>query len=214
MITEESMNAQMTNEGGYGGQIRYLKNIVGLWLVQECRRLWESQGKLYSYAELTEIASKAAPYGGLICPNDPRFLALADMPSTIQGYCQETGQSIPQTHGKIVRRALESLVLEYRWMAEQIDQLTDKRHPLNHIIGGGSQNKLLNQLTANATGRTVIAGSVEATAIGNILVQAIAVGAIGSLMEGRAIIRDTFEVETYQPKKNWIGMKPISAIST
>lgn len=198
LISGESMNAQMTNEGGVGGKIRYLKNIVGLWLVQECRRIWESQGKSYSYADLTEMASQSATFGSIICPDDARFLAPLEMPAVIQGYCRETGQTTPETPGEIVRCALESLALEYRWVAEQIDRLTNKHHPVIHIIGGGSQNKLLNQLAANATGRTVVAGPVEATAIGNILVQAIATGAIESLAEGRQVVSDSFLVETYQ----------------
>lgn len=199
MITKKSMTAPMTNEGGVGNKIRFLKNIVGLWLVQECRRIWKSQGQAYSYDDLSTIAADAPPFGTLINPDDPRFLAPEDMPETIQSYAQETGQTVPTTHGEIVRCVLESLALEYRYVADQIDQLTEQHHPVIHIIGGGSQNKLLNQFAANATGRTIISGPVEATAIGNVLVQAIAVGDIGSLAEGRAIVKESFEVETYQP---------------
>jgi len=199
MITRESMNAPMTNEGGVGDKIRFLKNIVGLWLIQECRRNWGTHGKNYSYDDLSSIAAQAAPFGSLVNPDDSRFLAPDEMPKAIQSYCQETGQTVPLTHGEIVRCVLESLAMEYRWVAEQIDQLTKKHHPVIHIIGGGSQNKLLNQFAANATGRTVIAGPVEATAIGNVLVQAIAMGEIGSLAEGRGIVKGSFAVETYQP---------------
>lgn len=199
MITQESMNAPMTNEGGVDDKIRFLKNIVGLWLVQECRRVWKSQGKDFSYENLSKIAAESAPFVALVNPDDPRFLAPEDMPKAIQSYCHDTGQTVPTTHGEIVRCVLESLALEYRLVAEQIDSLTDKQHPVIHIIGGGSQNKLLNQFAANAAGRVVIAGPVEATAIGNILVQAIAIGEIGSLAEGRAIVRDSFAVERYQP---------------
>ena len=199
MINAESLAADMTNEGGVGNKIRFLKNITGLWLVKECRRRWAQQGSKYSYAELTAMASEASTFGPLIAPGESTFMAPDDMPAAIHGYCRETGQAIPESRGATVRCALESLALEYRWVAEQVDRLTGKHHPVIHIIGGGTQNRLLNQFTANATGRTVIAGPVEATAIGNILVQAIATGEISSLAEGRAIVNNSFNVETYEP---------------
>ena len=199
MITAESLNSDLTNEGGVGNKIRFLKNITGLWLVQECRRVWAQQGSKYSYAELTNIASDASAFGPLIVPGDSKFIAPDDMPAAIQDYCRETGQAVPESRGAIIRCALESLALEYRWVAEQIDRLTGKRYPIIHIIGGGTQNKLLNQFAASATGRSVITGPVEATAIGNILVQAVAMGEIPSLAEGRAIVKDSFDVETYEP---------------
>ncbi len=199
MITPESLHADMTNEGGYGGKIRFLKNITGLWLVQECRRIWAQQGTSLDYSELTKMAAEAPAFGPLIVPGDTRFLAPEDMPSAIQSYCRETGQKVPQSKGEIIRTALESLALEYRSVAEQIDRLTGKHYPVLHIIGGGTKNTLLNQLAADATGRTVVTGPVEATAIGNILVQAIAMGDAGSLDEGRAIVRRSFDVDTYEP---------------
>jgi len=200
IITAESLNDEMTNEGGVGNKIRFLKNITGLWLVQECRRRWAQQGEELSYAELTDMATGASAFGPLVVPGVANFLAPDDMPTTIQSYCRQTGQAVPEDKGAIVRCALESLAMEYRWVVEQIDHLTGKHHPVLHIIGGGTQNKLLNQFAASATGRTVIAGPVEATAIGNILVQAIAMGEISSLVEGRAIVRNSFEVETYEPQ--------------
>lgn len=201
LISVDSMHAPMTNEGGVDDKIRFLKNIVGLWLVQECRRLWNNEGKSYSYDDITRLASDASPFSAFVVPDDARFLAPDDMPVAIQSYCQDTGQPVPETHGAIVRCALESLAMEYRWVAEQIDRLTGKHHPMIHIIGGGSQNKLLNQFAANATGRRVVAGPVEATAIGNILVQAIAVGEIKNLADGRALVRESFDVETYHPEQ-------------
>lgn len=201
LINVESLAANMTNEGGVGGKIRFLKNIVGLWMVQECRRQWASQGTKYSYVDLTQMAAAAPAFGPLVDPGNNRFLAPEDMVVAIQTYCQETGQIVPTEKGAILRCSLESLALEYRWVAEQIDHLTGKKHPVIHIIGGGAQNKLLNQFAANATGRTVIAGPVEATAIGNILVQAIAMGEIASLAEGREIVCNSFEVETYEPQE-------------
>jgi rhamnulokinase len=200
LIDEDSLIANMTNEGGVGGKIRFLKNIVGLWLVQECRREWLQQGFNIGYGELTEMAADSPAFGSLVNPNDERFLAPSDMVSAIQSFCDETGQTVPTDKGEIVRCVLESLALEYREVADQIDHLTGKQHVAIHIIGGGSQNQLLNQFTAQATGKTVYAGPVEATAIGNILVHAIAMGEIGSLVEGRAIVRNSFPINTYQPQ--------------
>jgi rhamnulokinase len=198
-ISPESMDAEMTNEGSAGNKICFQKNIVGLWLVQECRQQWTRQGVQYSYDDLTQMASRAPAFGPVITPGESRFLAPSDMPSAIQAYCRETRQTVPEDKGAIVRCVLESLVLEYRWVAEQIDRLMGKHYPVMHIIGGGTKNRLLNQLTADATGRSVKSGPVEATAIGNILVQAMAMGDITSLDEARAIVRDSFEVETYYP---------------
>ncbi len=200
LLNAESLNANMTNEGGVGGKFRFLKNITGLWLVQECRRQWSGCGLDYDYSLLTRMAAESPSFGPLVDTGDPSFMAPEDMVAAIQSYCHETGQRAPAEKGAIVRCALESLALEYRWVAEQIDRLTGKVHPAIHIIGGGSQNQLLNQFAASATGKTVIAGPVEATAIGNILVQAIAMGAISSLAEGREIVRNSFDVETYEPQ--------------
>lgn len=205
MISAESLAANMTNEGGVGGKIRFLKNIVGLWLVQECRRQWASEGTEFSYEDLTRMAAAAPEFGALINPDDDRFLAPKDIVAAIQSFCHETGETVPVDKGEIVRCVLESLALEYRNVSQQIDHLTRKIRPVIHIIGGGSQNRFLNQLTANATGKTVISGPVEATAIGNILVQAIAMGEIATLSKGREIIRNSFDVEIYEPKDtaNW-----------
>ena len=200
MINLESLAANMTNEGGVNNKIRFLKNIVGLWLVQECRRIWTVEGTEYSYDEIVKMASQAPAFGSLVVPDDNSFLAPQSMPVAIQAFCQDSGQAVPESKGGIIRCVLESLALEYRWVAEQIDRLTGKQYPLIHIIGGGTQNKLLNQFAASATGRTVITGPVEATAIGNILVQAIAIGEISSLAEGREIVRNSFDVETYEPQ--------------
>ncbi len=200
LINAESLAAEMTNEGGVDGKIRFLKNIVGLWLVQECRRQWAREGKKYSYADLTKMAAKAPPFSSLIIPGESRFMAPKNMADEIQAYCRENGQTVPETKGAIIRTVLESLALEYRWVAKQIDRLTGKRYHLIHIIGGGTQNKLLNQFTASAIGKTVVTGPVEATAIGNILIQAIAMGEIFSLSEGQAIVKSSFDVETYHPK--------------
>jgi rhamnulokinase len=172
---------------------------MGLWLVQECRREWERLGERYSYDDLTQMAAKAPALGPLVLPADSRFLPPGDMPARIQGFCRDTGQPVPESKGEIVRCALESLALEYRWVAERLDEMVGRRLGTIHIFGGGSQNKLLNQFAADATGRTVVAGPVEATAIGNVLVQALALGEIGSLAEGRALVRSSFDVTTFEP---------------
>jgi len=198
-INSQSLAANMTNEGGFENKFRFLTNIVGLWLVQECRRQWRREGKEFSYSDLTRMAADAPAFGPLIVSGENRFLAPVNMPTTIHSYCVETGQAVPESKGAIIRCALESLALEYRWVAEQIDSILGKHFPTIHIIGGGTKNQLLNQFTANSTDRTVITGPVEATAVGNLLVQAIAMGDISSLADGRAIVKKSFDVETYEP---------------
>ncbi len=202
VITEKCLEYNFTNEGGATGNYRLLKNIMGLWLVQECRRAWARAGASHSYEDLTQMAAEADRFGSLINPSDGRFLPPGDMPERIQDYCRETGQVIPDTKGAILRCALESLALEYRWVAERLEELVDRSLPSVHIIGGGSQNALLNQFTADATGRTVIAGPVEATSIGNILIQALALGEISSLGEGRELVRRSFKLETFEPRES------------
>jgi len=199
IINSRSLAYNFTNEGGVNHTFRFLKNIMGLWLVQECRREWERLGERYSYDDLTQMAAKAPALGPLVLPADSRFLPPGDMPARIQGFCRDTGQPVPESKGEIVRCALESLALEYRWVAERLDEMVGRRLGTIHIFGGGSQNKLLNQFAADATGRTVVAGPVEATAIGNVLVQALALGEIGSLAEGRALVRSSFDVTTFEP---------------
>jgi rhamnulokinase len=199
-IDSASLAANMTNEGGFDHKIRFLKNIVGLWMVQECRRLWARRGAEYTYQQLSEMALAAPAFGALLNPADACFLAPADMVVAIQSCCRQTGQPVPAEPAAILRCIFESLTLEYRRVADQIDRLTAKKHPVIHIIGGGSQNGLLNQWTANATGKTVIAGPAEATAIGNLLVQAIALGEIASLAEGRALVRHSCDLAVYQPQ--------------
>jgi rhamnulokinase len=198
IITAQSLAYDFTNEGGVGGTFRFLKNIMGLWLVQECRREWARTGKDYSYDDLTRLAAESPAFGPLVAVNDIHFLPPGDMPARIQAFCRETGQAVPETKGQIGRCVLESLALEYRWVAERLDEMVGHRLPTVHIFGGGSQNKLLNQFAADATGRTVVAGPVEATAIGNVLVQAIALGRLASLADGRALVRRSFEVEVFE----------------
>lgn len=200
VINERSLAFNFTNEGGVAGTFRLLKNIMGLWLVQECRRAWASRGEDYSYAQLTQLAEQSPAFASLVVASDERFLAPGDMPARLGAFCRETGQVVPDSVGASVRCVLESLALEYRWVAERLDELTGQKLPVIHVIGGGAQNALLNQLTADATGRTVVAGPAEATALGNVLVQAIAGGHLASLAEGRALIRRSFPVQTFEPR--------------
>lgn len=199
IINAHSLAYNFTNEGGVNGTFRLLKNIMGLWLVQECRRAWTAQGHDYAYADLIELAQQAPAFVSLLSAGDGRWLAAGDMPARIATFCQESGQPVPETVGATLRCIFESLALEYRWVAEHLETLTGRSYPIINIIGGGAQNPLLNQFTANATGRTVIAGPVEATALGNVLVQAIANGQLASLAEGRTLIRQSFPVQTFEP---------------
>lgn len=202
LINEESLAAQFTNEGGVAGTFRFLKNIMGLWLVQECRRTWMAAGEDISYTDLTLMAREAEGFASIIDPDSSLFLAHGDMPQRIKDFCQNTDQRVPETKGEIVRCALDSLALRYRSTVEHLDALFGRRHDPIHIVGGGTQNTLLCQLAADATGRTVIAGPVEATAIGNVLVQAMGLGLIADLDEARQIVRASSDLMQYQPRQD------------
>jgi rhamnulokinase len=197
-----------TNEGGVGGTVRLLKNIMGLWLVQECRRAWERAGTTYSYEELMKLASAVPPFVSIVDPDDSDFILPANMPQALADYCRRTNQPAPAEPGATVRCALESLALRYRWVLERLEELTGKRIEVIHIVGGGSQNTLLCQLTADASARPVIAGPVEATAIGNVLVQAIGLRLLGSLADAREVVRRSFDVTTYTPDNTDAWQEP------
>ncbi|MBM3749474.1 MAG: rhamnulokinase, partial [Acidobacteria bacterium] len=199
IINEQSLAFDFTNEGGVGGTFRFLKNITGLWLVQECRHTWARQGQEFSYDELTQMAAQTAPLQSIVDPDDAEFAKHGDMPARIQAFCQRTGQAVPQSPGEVVRCALESLALKYRWVLARLEKILGRRLETIHIVGGGAQNRLLCQLTADATGRRVVAGPVEATAIGNIIVQAMARGYVASLAEGRRLVRNSCPLATYEP---------------
>ena len=199
IITAQSLANNFSNEGGVEGTFRFLKNIMGLWLVQECRRMWAKAGEDLSYADLTEIAAQAPPFGPIVDPDDHVFLHPDDMPAAIQAFCQRTGQPVPEDKGAIIRCALESLALKYRFTLEELESVLGRELGTIHIVGGGSQNQLLCQLTADATGRLVVAGPVEATAVGSIVMQALARGYVASLDEARQVVRRSFDVVTYEP---------------
>lgn len=200
-ITPAVLAANFTNEGGVAGTFRFLKNIAGLWIVQECRRAWQAEGADYSYAQLAEMAAAAAPFQALINPDDPIFLPPGGMPERIAEALRRTGQPVPAERGALIRCALESLALKYRRTLDLLAETLGSRPETLHIVGGGSQNRLLNQFTADACNLPVVAGPAEATALGNALVQLIALGEVTSLAEGRALIRRSFPTETFTPQQ-------------
>ena len=214
LVGEPALQANFTNEGGIGGTTRFLKNIMGLWLVQECRRSWERAGTSYSYEELMRQAESAPSFAHLVNPNDPSFILPDNMPAALADYCRRTGQSAPSSVGGTVRCALESLALCYRWVLEKLEELTGQQIEVIHIVGGGSQNGLLNQFTADACNRPVLAGPVEATAIGNLLVQALGVGVLGSLADAREVVRRSFEVRTFTPRQHDAWQAPYERFRT
>ncbi len=205
LLTDKALQYNFTNEGGVGGTVRFLKNIMGLWLVQECRRVWEREGASLSYEYLCQQAEEAPPFVSLVDPDDTSFMLPPNMPAALADFCRRTGQPAPEDVGTTVRCALESLALCYRRVLERLEELGGKRLEAIHVVGGGSQNALLCQFTADACNRPVLAGPVEATAIGNVLVQAIGLGLLGSLADAREVVRRSFEVRTYEPRnpENW-----------
>jgi rhamnulokinase len=198
---DRTLAVNFTNEGGVDGTIRLLKNIMGLWLVQECRRAWEKSGRIYTYEELMRLAEAAPAFTSVLNPDDASFMLPASMPAAIADFCRKTGQAVPEAPGAVVRCALEGLALRYRWVLERLEELVGKRLDTIHIVGGGCQNTLLCQLTADACDRVVVAGPVEATALGNVLVQMLGLGLLGSLADGRAVVRRSFDVKTYEPRQ-------------
>ncbi len=202
VINEESLAANFTNEVGVCDTIRFLKNLSGLWILQELRRTWTEQGFEYDYIQLAEMALLSTPFEFFINPGDEVFMAPGDMPLRIQDYCERTGQKRPQERGQIVRAAYEGLALLYADVYGTLEKLSGKKMDVLRIVGGGCQNKTLSQFAADATGRKVITGPIEATAIGNIVMQMLAMGDIASLDEGRKIIRHSFanEAKTYYPQ--------------
>ena len=200
VLTDAALAANLTNEGGVDGTTRLLKNISGLWLVQECQRAWARQGHAWSYAELAAMADEAPAFGPLVNPNHPDLLAPPDMPAALRDFCRRSGQPVPDTEGGLMRVCLESLALAYRHTLEQLEGVLGFTFDRVHIVGGGSQHRLLCQLTADACARPVAAGPVEATAIGNVVVQLRALGHLASLAEGRELVRRSFAVLDYAPR--------------
>lgn len=196
----DALAANVTNEGGVNNTIRLLSNVVGLWLVQQCRATWQHAGNDYDYGTLVEMAQAAPPLTAFINPNAPQFLAPGDHPAYVCDFCQQTNQPIPQNEGAIIRVLLESLALEYRAVFDRLTALTGKPIEIIHIVGGGTQNRLLNQLTANALSRPVITGPIEATVMGNALTQLIALGELTDLPEARRLVAQSTRLERYEPQ--------------
>lgn len=201
VLSEAALRLNFTNEGGVYDTFRVLKNIMGLWLVQECRRCWAKEGRDYTYAQLVELAEEAEPFRSLIDPDHPGFLNPPHMPGQIRDFCRSTGQPEPETPGQMIRCVLESLALKYRMVLEWTEKLAGTTFSGLHIVGGGIHNELLCQFTADAINRPVWAGPAEASAIGNIAVQYIALGYINGLKEAREIIGRSFPLRTYKPRR-------------
>jgi rhamnulokinase len=199
VISEESFQATFSNEGGVFGTTRFLKNIAGMWLWQECKRVWDTSGNGASYAELVVQAEKSPPFTALIDPDAADFQAPENMVDALGRFCRRTGQPSPADPGAITRLILESLALKYRFVKESLARVTGRPVDRIYIVGGGSQNHLLNQFTADALNCTVVAGPVEAASIGNIIMQLFALGEIRSLSEGRSLIRRSFETKIFEP---------------
>ena len=199
IINDESFEKSFTNEGGADNTIRFLKNIMGLWLLQECRRQWQRDGVDLSYSELAKMADEAKPFAGQIDLDYGEFLSPGDMPAKINAYLAGSGQSEIEDKGQMARVILESLAIKYRGVMAAIEGMTGSTIEVLHVVGGGIKNELLCQFTANATGKRVVAGPVEATASGNILIQAIAAGQVGSIQDAREVVARSFELREYLP---------------
>jgi rhamnulokinase len=200
IITERALAGGFTNEGGIGGTIRLLRNIAGLWLISACRRQWQHEGSEYSWDALLERAEREEPFRYIIDPDAPELLNPPDMPAAIRDLCRRTGQEPPETVGAVVRCCLESLALRYRATLDDLQELVGHRLEVIRIVGGGSQNRLLCQMAADACGVPVVAGPVEATALGNLMVQAIATGELDGVEAGRAAVAASVTLDTYEPR--------------
>ena len=200
VINDAAYAANVTNEGGYDGTFRLLKNIAGLWLAQQSRATWTQQGQHYEYGELARLAAEAEPYRSLVDPDNDVFMAPGDMPTRIQAFCQRTGQPIPESVGQIMRTIYESLALKYRHTLDHLLSLTGQQVDVLHIIGGGARSDLLCQMAADATGRQVVAGPFEATALGNAVVQLITLGELENVAQARATLARLPELVRYAPQ--------------
>lgn len=199
---EKSHRCNLTNESGYGETTTFLKNIIGLWLIQETRRQFKRTGKMYSYADMEQMAKTSKPFACLIDPDAPTFVPPGDIPGRIRDFCKRTGQYVPRTDGEIVRCIYEGIAMKYQYTLEQIQDCTDKEYPCIYMAGGGTKDQFLCQMTASAANRKVIAGPAEATAFGNAAVQLIALGCIPDLSEARKKIKNSFESVTYLPENH------------
>ena len=199
VISKASLAGGFSNEGGALGDVTLIRNIMGLWLEQESRRQWKREGRSYSFDDLSSAAGASEPCKSIIVPDDPTFSPAGDMPGRIADYCRRTGQRVPETHGEIVRCIFDSLALCYRHTAQKLEALSGKKYSRIYVVGGGTKEALLSQITADCTDKTVAAGPAEATALGNIAVQALASGEIGSPAELKDVLSGADEVRVFEP---------------
>ena len=200
IVNETSMNINITNEGGFDGSTGFLKNIIGLWLIQESRRQWKREGKEYSYADLEKLALAAEPFKCFIDPDAPEFVPHGNIPERVREFCRKTGQYVPKTVGEIMRCIYESLAMKYRLTFEKLRECTERDYPVIHVIGGGTKDGLLCQMTANSCDRTVKAGPIEATVMGNVAVQLMSDGSVENIGQARKIVAESSELKTFEPK--------------
>ena len=207
IVNETSMNINITNEGGFDGSTGFLKNIIGLWLIQESRRQRKREGKEYSYADLEKLALAAEPFKCFIDPDAPEFVPHGNIPERVREFCRKTGQFVPETVGEIMRCIYESLAMKYRLTFEKLRECTERDYPVIHVIGGGTKDGLLCQMTANSCDRTVKAGPIEATVMGNVAVQLMSDGSVKNIGQARKIVADSSELKTFEPKDTdkWAG---------
>ena len=208
VTTTAAYEAKLSNEGGVNKTTRLLHNVSGLWIIQECRSYWAERGEEMSYAELARLAEEAQPHTAYIDPNDPVFATPGDMPEKIAAFCERTGQVVPKTKGQLLRVATESLALKYRQVVESLQGVTGRSFDKLHAGGGGIQNALLAQATADALGIPVVAGPVEATSCGNIITQMVATGDLKDITEGRSLVAKSMETITYTPQASADWQEP------
>ncbi len=204
ILTDAVRDANFSNEGTVQGGFRPLKNIMGLWLIQECRRDWIKAGRKYSWDEIVQLAEAEQPLRSIIDPDYPEFFNAGNMEKKIQSFCRRTGQPVPETVGQIARCIYESLALKYRWALERLEEIKGARLDSLNIVGGGIQNKLLDQMAADAIDRPVVTGPIEGAAIGNLLMQAVALGELKDIDEVRQVVRRSEHVDTYMPNHTQI----------
>ena len=206
IVNETSLKINITNEGGFGGTTGFLKNIIGLWLIQESRRQWQREGKDYSYADLEKLALSEEPFKCFIDPDAPEFVPQGNIPERVREFCRKTGQYVPESVGEIMRCIHESLAMKYRMTFEKLCECTGKDYPVIHVIGGGTKDGLLCRMTASSCGKTVKAGPIEATVMGNVAVQLMSDGTIGSISEARKAVAASESLKTYEPENTdeWI----------
>ena len=200
IVNETSMNINITNEGGFDDSTGFLKNIIGLWLIQESRRQWKREGEEYSYADLEKLALAAEPFKCFIDPDAPEFVPHGNIPERVREFCRRTGQYVPETVGEVMRCIYESLAMKYRLTFEKLRECTKRDYPVIHVIGGGTKDGLLCQMTANSCDRTVKAGPIEATVMGNVAVQLMSDGSVENIGQARKIIAESSELKIFEPK--------------